>query len=139
MKDNRIIMDTNVLFAGLYSASGASHQILRMIDNGILKPIISTTLLFEYEDVLKRNCTELNISDKEIDIVLDNLCALGEFQKIFFLWRPYLRDPKDDHVLEVAIASKVQIIVTHNLKDFAGIGKFGIQAIPPRNLLEVSR
>lgn len=137
MKDRRIIMDTNVLFAGLYSAKGASHQILRMIDNGILMPVISTTLLFEYEDVLKRNSTELNISDKVVDVVMDNLCALGEFQKIFFLWRPYLRDPKDDHVLEVAVASKVQIIVTHNLKDFVGIEKFGIQALPPRNLLEV--
>lgn len=132
-------MDTNVLFAGLYSANGASHQLLRLIDNGTIRPVVSTTLLFEYEDVLKRNCTELNISGKEIDIILDNLCALGDFQKIFFLWRPYLRDPKDDHVLEVAVASKVQIIVTHNLRDFKGIEKFGIQAIPPRNLLEVSK
>lgn len=132
-------MDTNVLFAGLYSANGASHQLLRLIDNGTIRPVVSTTLLFEYEDVLKRNCTELNISGKEIDIILDNLCALGDFQKLFFLWRPYLRDPKDDHVLEVAVASKVQIIVTHNPRDFKGIEKFGIQAIPPRNLLEVSR
>jgi putative PIN family toxin of toxin-antitoxin system len=128
-----------VLFAGLYSANGASHQLLRLIDNGTIRPVVSTTLLFEYEDVLKRNCTELNISGKEIDIILDNLCVLGDFQKIFFLWRPYLRDPKDDHVLEVAVASKVQIVVTHNLRDFKGIEKFGIQAIPPRNLLEVSR
>ena len=128
-----------MLFAGLYSANGASHQLLRLIDNGTIRPVVSTTLLFEYEDVLKRNCTELNISGKEIDIILDNLCVLGDFQKIFFLWRPYLRDPKDDHVLEVAVASKVQIVVTHNLRDFKGIEKFGIQAIPPRNLLEVSR
>jgi putative PIN family toxin of toxin-antitoxin system len=132
-------MDTNVLFAGLYSANGASHQLLRLIDNGTIRPVVSTTLLFEYEDVLKRNCTELNISGKEIDVILDNLCVLGDFQKLFFLWRPYLRDPKDDHVLEVAVASKVQIIVTHNLRDFKGIEKFGIKAIPPRNLLEVSR
>ena len=53
------------------------------------------------------------------------------------MWRPYLRDPKDDHVLEVAVASKTQIIVTHNIKDFKGVEKFGIKAIPPGKLLEV--
>ncbi|MCW5208549.1 PIN domain-containing protein [Desulfobulbus sp. US2] len=51
---NIIIMDTNILFSGLYSSTGASYQILRLIDTGRITPVISTTLLFEYEDVLKR-------------------------------------------------------------------------------------
>ena len=137
MKNNTIIMDTNVLFAGLYSSTGASFQILRLIDIGKIKPVISTTLLFEYEDVLKRKQTELALSHKQVDIVLDNICALSKFQKIYFLWRPYLKDPKDDHVLEVAVASKTKMIVTHNLKDFKGVEKFGIKAIPPCKFLEV--
>ena len=129
-------MDTNVLFAGLYSSSGASHQILRRIDAGEITPVISTTLLFEYEDILKRKQKELGISDNEIDIILDNICAFSEFQKIYFLWRPYLNDPKDDHVLEVAVASKARVIVTHNMKDFTGVDKFGITALRPGKLLE---
>jgi putative PIN family toxin of toxin-antitoxin system len=137
MKDNTIIMDTNVLFAGLYSSSGASFQILRLIDTEKIEPVISTTLLFEYEDVLKREQTELKLSHKQVDIILDNICALSKFQKIYFLWRPYLKDPKDDHVLEVAVASKTKMIVTHNLKDFKGVEKFGIKAIPPSKFLEV--
>ena len=137
MKDNVIIMDTNVLFSGLYSSTGASFQILRLLDAGKIKPVISTTLLFEYEDVLKREQTVLNLSHKQVDTVLDNICALSNFQEIYFLWRPYLKDPKDDHVLEVAVASKTKIIVTHNLKDFKGVEKFGIQAITPGNYLEV--
>ena len=136
MKGNVIIMDTNVLFSGLYSSTGASFQILRLLDAGKIKPVISTTLLFEYEDVLKREQTVLNLSHKQVDTVLDNICALSNFQEIYFLWRPYLKDPKDDHVLEVAVASKTKIIVTYNLKDFKGVEKFGIQAITPGKYLE---
>ncbi|CAK8713912.1 PIN domain-containing protein [Candidatus Electronema halotolerans] len=129
-------MDTNVLFAGLYSSAGASHQILKFIDAGRITPVISTTLLFEYEDVLKRKQKELGLSDNEIDVVLDNICALSEFQKIYFLWRPYLKDQKDDHVLEVAVAAKANIIVTHNMQDFKGVDKFGVTALRPGKLLE---
>ena len=137
MEDNTIVMDTNILYAGLYSSAGASHQILRLIDSEKIKPVISTTLLFEYEDVLKRQQNALTLSDRQIDIILDNICALSNFQKIYFLWRPYLRDPKDDHILEVAVASKTETIVTHNLKDFKGVEKFGIEAITPGKFLEV--
>ncbi len=137
MPNRTIIMDTNVLFAGLYSSAGASFQVLKLIDSGKVKPVISTTLLFEYEDVLKRKQTELSLSNKQIDIILDNLCDLSQFQKIHFLWRPYLRDPKDDYVLEVAVASSTKMIITHNIKDFNGVGKFGILAIPPGKFLGV--
>ncbi len=130
-------MDTNVLFAGLYSSTGASFQILRLLDARKIKPVISTTLLFEYEDVLKREQTILELSHNQVDIILDNICALSIFQEIYFLWRPYLKDSKDDHVLEVAVASKTETIVTHNLKDFKGVEKFGIKAITPGNYLEV--
>ncbi len=137
MTKQRIILDTNVLYAGLYSSLGASYQILRLIERRVIKPVISTTLLFEYEDVLKRRESDLGLSDHQVDIILDNLCDLCEFKEIYFLWRPYLRDPKDDHILELAVASTTQTIVTHNLKDFKGIGKFGIKAIQPGEFLEV--
>lgn len=137
VKDITIIMDTNVLFAGLYSSTGASFRILRLLDAGKIKTVISTPLLFEYEDVLKRDQTVLKLSDKQVDIVLDNICALSNYQEIYFLWRPYLRDPKDDLVLEVAVASKTNIIVTHNLKDFEGVEKFGIKSITPGDFLEI--
>jgi len=137
--DNRIVMDTNVLFSGLHSSTGASFQILKLIDSREIIPVISTTLLFEYEDVLKREQSELKLSHKQVDIILDNICALSTFQQIYFLWRPYLKDQKDDHILEVAVASKTKTIVTHNLKDFKEVEKFGIKAIPPGKFLEVIR
>ncbi|MEN8264416.1 MAG: putative toxin-antitoxin system toxin component, PIN family [Nitrospirota bacterium] len=131
-----IILDTNVLHSGLYSSRGASYQILSLIEKGKIKTILSTALLFEYEDVLKRNKRILKLTDKDIDIVLDNLCKLSDHQKIYFLWRPYLSDTKDDYILELAVASETKTIVTHNIKDFKGVNKFGVRAITPKTLLE---
>jgi len=135
----KIILDTNVLYSGLHSASGASHRILRAIEEERVTIILSTTLLFEYEDILKRKKSELGLTDQNIEIILDNLCDLSEFQKIYFLWRPYLKDPKDDHVLEVAVASQAKTIVTHNLKDFKEVDKFGIKVITPKGFLKEIR
>jgi len=136
MSEINIILDTNVLHAGLYSSRGASYQILRLIEKEKIRIILSTALLFEYEDVLKRNKRILKIKDSDIDKILDNLCAFSKHQKIHFLWRPYLSDPKDDLILELAVASETKIILTHNIKDFKGVNKFGVRAITPRKLLE---
>ncbi|MBI5141336.1 MAG: putative toxin-antitoxin system toxin component, PIN family [Nitrospirae bacterium] len=132
----QVILDTNVLYAGLYSSTGASFQILKAADEGKIKLIISISLLFEYEDVLKRNAEILQLTDNEIDTILDNICSLSKFQKIYFLWRPYLKDSGDDHILEVAIASQTKTIITHNIKDFGGVEKFGVRAITPKQVLE---
>jgi putative PIN family toxin of toxin-antitoxin system len=135
-KKARIILDTNVLYAGLYSSKGASFLVLQAIEQGKLKLVISTTLLFEYEDILKRDQVDLGLSNQEIEKILDYLCMKSEHQKIYFLWRPHLPDPKDDHLLELAIASGTKFIVTHNTKDFVGVEKFGIRPITPKELME---
>ena len=135
-KKTRIILDTNVLYAGLYSSKGASFKILQAIEEGKLEMVISTTLLFEYEDILKRNQVDLGLSNQEIEKVLDYFCLKSEHQKIYFLWCPYLPDPKDDHLLELAIASGTKLIVTHNTKDFKRVEEFGIRSITPKRILE---
>jgi len=131
----RVVIDTNVLYAGLYSAADASHQILRFVDQGRITPLLSNTLLFEYEDVLKRKRDSLTLSDQEIDEVLDGLCSRAETRNIHFLWRPQLSDPKDDHVLELAMASGGADIVTHNVKDFLQACSLDIRITTPVELL----
>jgi putative PIN family toxin of toxin-antitoxin system len=135
-KKTRILLDTNVLFAGLYSSEGASFRVLQAIEEGKLKVVISTTLLFEYEDILKRNQVILRLTNQEIEKILDYSCMQSEHQKIYFLWRPSLADPKDDHLLELAIASGTKLIVTHNTKDFKEAEGFGVRSITPKKLLE---
>ena len=130
------ILDTNIIFAGLYSALGASFQVLRALTAGKIQPVLSVALLFEYEDVLKRNSRKLGLTHWDIDAFLDNMCALSSFQKIHYLWRPFLPDLKDDHVLELAVASQVKRITTFNVKDFKNVDKFGVKIISPKQLLE---
>jgi putative PIN family toxin of toxin-antitoxin system len=136
-KKLRIILGTNVLYAGLYSSKGASFKLLRAIDEGKLRVVLSTALLFEYEDILKRNQDILNLSNQGIEKILDNLCLLSDHQKIYYLWRPRLPDPKDDLVLELAVASGVRHVVTFNTTDFKGAVNFGVKPITPKELLEV--
>jgi putative PIN family toxin of toxin-antitoxin system len=131
MSKKQIVLDTNVLFAGIYSAQGASYQILPAIEKKKIVPVLSTALLFEYEEILRREKRTLRLSVRQIEVVLNGLCFLGDHQKISFLWRPFLKDPNDDHVLELAVSSSCGTIVTHNIKDFAGIDALGIRAVTP--------
>jgi putative PIN family toxin of toxin-antitoxin system len=132
----RTVIDTNILYAGLYSSAGASFQVIRVIMTKRVQPVMSVALLFEYEDVLKRSSTKLGLTYAEIDAFLDAFCALCSLHKIHYLWRPFLSDPKDDHVLELAVASGVRTITTFNRNDFKGSEDFGVQLLSPRRLLE---
>ncbi len=94
MKTVRIILDTNVLYAGLYSADGASYQVLRAIERGQVRIVVSTTLLFEYEDVLFRKQAELGLSDQDIDAVLDNVCDMAIINGSIFCGGPFCQTRK---------------------------------------------
>jgi putative PIN family toxin of toxin-antitoxin system len=132
----KIVLDTNVLYSGLYSSNGASFKILQAIAADKLKTVLSIPLLFEYEDILKRNQAELGLSVQEIEKALNYFCLKSEHQKIYFLWRPCLPDPKDDHLLELAVASRTKFIITHNIRDFRGVEKFAVKPITPKEFLE---
>ena len=136
MSKMKVVLDTNVLYSGLYSSNGASFRILNAIFEKKIKIAISTPLIFEYEDVLIRKKKILGLTKDEIEITIDSLCNIGEPNDIFFLWRPVLTDPKDDHILELAMASSANIIVTHNIKDFENAKKFNIRIQTPKQLLE---
>ena len=129
-----LVLDTNVLVAALRSRSGASFQIVSMIGLGRFRMVLSVPLVLEYEQALFA-ARPAGVSRREIEAFVDYLCAAGEYQEIFYLWRPALRDPKDDLVLEVAVAGECGIIVTHNVKDFTGATHFGIRILTPAQFL----
>ena len=131
-----VVIDTNVLIAALRSRRGASFKIISLTDRGLFQLSISVPLILEYESAAKRISKSLGITYSDIDDILDYICHIASHHKIYYLWRPFLRDPADDMVLEVAVESESDFIVTHNIRDFIGIEQFGIEAITPKQLLE---
>lgn len=85
--------------------------------------------------MLKRPEAGLRLTPAEVDDVLDFLCANANLREIFYLWRPMLRDPKDDFILELAVESGCALIITFNVRDFIGSARFGITALTPREFL----
>jgi putative PIN family toxin of toxin-antitoxin system len=131
----RIVVDTNVLVAGLRSSRGASFRVLRLIGSRHFEIALSVPLALEYEYVLKRESAALGLTDQDIDVLVEYWCSIAHLQEIHFLWRPALGDPKDDHVLELAVASGSDLVVTHNIRDFAQSGAWGVTAIRPGEFL----
>ncbi len=134
----RIIIDTNVLVAALKSKRGASFKILSMIRTGKFQFYLSVPLVCEYEEVLKRQELGLNLTEKEIENLLDILCLLGVKHQIWFSWRPIANDVKDEFVAELAINAQVDAIVTHNVKDFRNLNKFNVRVLTPNEFLHLT-
>jgi len=133
----QVVIDTNVVAAALLSNRGASHRLLRLVGDPRWRINLSVPLVFEYEQTLKRVCTGGDLSGSDIDSVLRFLCAHANLRPIFFLWRPFLPDPKDDFVLELAIESRADFVITFNTRDFAGAERFGVRVISPREFLAI--
>ena len=138
MKVPNVVIDTNVLIAALKSKQGASYKLLISLVDDIYIPNVSVPLFIEYEAVAKRVGILEGLSNQDIETILDYFLSKSSIREIFYLWRPYLKDPKDDLVLEVAVESESEYIITFNKKDFKGIDKFGIKPLTPKEfLLEV--
>lgn len=76
---------------------------------------------------------------ESIGKIVDGLCLLASHQQVFFAWRPFLTDPDDDLVLELAVAASTPFIITHNVTDFRGSDSMGVQAITPARALKLIR
>jgi putative PIN family toxin of toxin-antitoxin system len=129
----QIVLDTNVLLTALKSAKGTSFRLLSKLGDGRFQLHVSAPLVAEYESVLKRGM--LALSSQQIDDVVDFVCAQAEHHKIYYLWRPMLKDPGDDFVLELAVKANAQI-VTWNVSDFKQAAKFGVRVQTPREFME---
>ncbi len=132
----QVILDTNVLVSGLRSRRGSSFEVLSWVGTGRFDIHLSVPLVLEYQDVLLRELDHLYITAEDIETVLQYHCSVATLHRIFFLWRPYLPDPKDDMVLELAVKSGCDSVVTFNTRDFVGIERFGLQAITPATFLQ---
>lgn len=116
----RVVIDTNVIVSAMLSQGGASRQVIRHCFERRVSPLIGAVLFAEYEDVVSRPAlfTQSPLTASERTELLDALLSVCAWQSIYYLWRPNLPDPGDDHVVELALAGGASWIVTANLRDF---------------------
>ena len=136
----RVVLDTSVMVAAARSRRGASFALVEMIPLRRFEVCLSISLYMEWVAVLTRaqNLTPETSVDTTLGF-LRQLASFARLQDIHYLWRPFLPDPDDDMVLELAFAANCDFIVTHNIGDFRGSLQLGIPAITPRNFLKILR
>jgi len=131
------VLDSDVVVAALRSDRGASRQLLLAGLDRRFVVLASVPLMLEYEAVLTRpdqlSKTGLNI--EETNAVLDALASVIEPVRLRFLWRPQLKDPSDEMVLETAVNGRADRLVTFNLRHLRDrAAEFGIRAAPPGDI-----
>ena len=133
-----VVVDTNVLVAAFRSSLGASFQLLQSLETQSWRPVLSPTLAFEYEAVLKRLCDIGDLRTEDVDDFVEYFCSRAKLVQIYFRWRPILSDPDDDRIPEVAVRNRSPI-VTFNAKDFDGSETLGVRILSPAELLAIVR
>ena len=136
----RVVLDTSVLVAAMRSNRGASYALVSSIPSPEFQPCLSIALYNEWQAVLTRpeNLTPGSTAE-DARRFLRYLAGQSHLQEIHFLWRPFLTDPDDDFVLELAFAAGCHYLVTHNVRDFRRSEQLGIEAVPPRKFLKLIR
>jgi len=134
----KLVLDTNVVVAALRSPNGASAALLTAARQGRATLLATVALALEYEAVCRQAEHRLasGLSDRDVDIFLDALIALAEPVETHFMWRPQLRDPGDEMVLEAVANGGADALVTFNVRDF-GIAPshFGVEVLLPREAI----
>ncbi|MDR2212878.1 MAG: putative toxin-antitoxin system toxin component, PIN family [Pseudomonadales bacterium] len=133
-----IVLDTCALVAAMRSRRGASQQLLRRLPSPRFTPALSVALYVEWQAVLTRpEHLPPGMTAAQMQSFLRYLASIAHLQDVHYLWRPFLRDPDDDMVLECAVASGSRYIVTHNVKDFRRSDQLGLKALTPADFLQL--
>ena len=130
----RLVLDTNVILASVLSDAGASRQLLQYALSRQIVTLCSVPLMPEYESVLKRqhHLESAGITVEDVDTLLDALAAVIEPVRFSFLWRPMLKDAKDEMVLATAVNGQADAPITRDLTELApNLAGFGIRAMAP--------
>lgn len=131
------MLDTNIVHSALRSKNGASYRLLSLLDSNKFEINLSVPLVIEYEDVLIRKKHTLVFEESQIHGFLDYLCLIGNWHDVYFLWRPTLKDPEDDMILELAVKANCKYIVTYNKSDFEAVYKFDVKIATAKEFLQI--
>jgi len=136
----KIVVDTSVLVAAARSRQGASFALVSSLPNARFEIALSVSLYTEWQAVLTRpEHRPPGLQAEDVLAYLRYLASIAHLQDIHYLWRPFLRDPDDDMVLECAVASGSQYLVTHNVRDFMRIAELGVSPITPAAFMALLR
>jgi putative PIN family toxin of toxin-antitoxin system len=129
----RLVLDTDVVVAALRSDRGASRQLLRSALDSNIELLVSVPLMIEYEAVLSRqeHLAVMGLTSRQVGEILDALAVVAIPVRLSFLWRPRLKDPADEMVLETAVNGGADRLVTFNIRHLAAALDFGIRVLRP--------
>jgi predicted nucleic acid-binding protein len=128
-------MDTNILYAAFRSRLGASFEVFRRLRLGEWTAIVSNHLVHEYEEVLKANAQALGLSLRDVDELLNAICARAEEWQLQPGWWPILTDPDDEPLVQLACESAANLIVSHNVRHLAPAARIGVEILKPGQFL----
>ena len=134
----RVVLDTNVVAADMWSPSGASAALLVAARKANVTMVANVAPTLEYEATCRRaeHGVAAGLKPAQVSILIDAVIAMAEPVETHFLWRPQLRDPSDELVLEAAVNGRASAIVTFNEQDFGVVqSKFGVEVLSPVDAL----
>jgi len=116
----KIVIDTSVWISALITKDSKARELLRLVFQAKLSPQMSEALFREYEDVMKRKKIQESIplTLLEQNELFEAYLSSCRWNEIYYLWRPNLKDENDNFVVELAVASGAEAIITCNVKDF---------------------
>jgi putative PIN family toxin of toxin-antitoxin system len=138
----KVVLDTDVVVAGLRSPLGASAELLKRVLRGEITILISVALALEYEAIchLAEHRLAAGASEQDVNNLLDALMSKAIPVNVHYQWRPQLRDAGDEMVLETAVNGQADAIVTFNLRDYGTApSRFGLTVLTPANMLRKVR
>ena len=135
-----IVLDTSVIISALYSRNGQSNKLFFHCLDGNVEYAISPLLLWEYIGKVeeKIDAKVLSISKRAANTLLKRLMEQSVLVHQPVTDRPILPDPADDKVLECAISSNAEYIVTFNISDFPKsiLKGYSVRAVLPKTFLK---
>jgi putative PIN family toxin of toxin-antitoxin system len=138
-----LVIDTNVFIASMLARrnTGASREVIRRCLKGCYRPLFGEALFNEYQAVLSREAllSKSPLTVQERAEVWAAMAHVGQWSRIYFLWRPNLPDEADNHLIELAVAGGASAIVTQNIRDLkrSELRFPEIQILTPKECLEV--
>ena len=138
----RFVLDTDVIVAAMRSPAGASASILRAARRAEVRLLANVALALEYEAICRRpeHRHAAGLSMEDVEVFLDAVIAMTEPVRTHFMWRPLLRDPDDEFVLEAAVNGGADAIVTFNGRAFgAAPARFGLDVLTPSQAIRRMR